>query len=439
MSSLGSNNDFPHSIPFRENLARKIIFTLLILSLLPIAIIGSATFFRTRQMLSDQVETQLETIIDNQTKQLSLLSIPGSKALTDLSVQGKLDKTLLTLYDNPNNSDLIAQLQSEFFYRYLSKSNDSSLSVFDQLWGITNDGKVLIASDPKWIGKDFSQLSVFKSLKNTNYTQIAYDPQPLYQDQMVVFTAYNIKDTSGSPFLTIVGAALSNTPITTLATTNSFFKTSNTYLFQNDDQVISVTKTGQQLYNLKPNPEHHQQLQNLVRGGQGFGEFTLLDNTDVLAYAKWIPELQIGLALEVPKDEIYRQLNTLLRFNILLLFGILIITGMVTYFTANRVISPLRTIIGQARMLAQGDLTQRTETRRHDEIGLLAHTFNSMASQLSNLYQSLEQRVEERTKQLRTVSDIIQLATSTVRQEDILQRTVDLLIDRFEYLYAGIL
>ena len=439
MSSLGSKiNNLPHSIPFRENLARKVIFTLLILSLLPITIIGSATFFRTRQMLSDQVETQLETIIENQIKQLSLLSIPGSKALTDLSVQGKLDKTLLALYDDPNNSVLIAQLQSDYFYRYLSISNDSSFSVFDQLWGITNDGKVLIASDSKWIGKDFSQLSVFQSLKNTNYAQFAYDPQPLYPDEMVVFTAYNIKDTSGSPFLTILGATLSNTPTTTLATTNSFFKTSNTYLFYNDGQVISVTQTGQQLFNLKPNPEHHQQLQKLVSGGQGFGEYTSLGNTDVLTYAKWIPELQFGLALEVPKDEIYHQLNILLRYNIFLLLGILLITGVVTYFTANRIISPLRTIIGQAKLLAQGDLTQRTETRRHDEIGLLAHTFNSMASQLSNLYQSLEQRVQERTEQLQTVSDIIQLATSNARQEDILQRTVDLLIDRFEYLYAGV-
>ena len=439
MSSLGSKiNDFPQSTPFRENLARKVILTLLILSLLPITIIGGATFFRTKQMLSDQVETQLETIIENQTKQLSLLSIPGSKALTDLSVQGKLDKTLLALYDDPNNSVLIAQLQSDYFYRYLSKSNSSNLSVFDQLWGITNDGKVLIASDSKWIGNDFSQINVFQSLKNTNHTQIVYDPQPLYQDQIVIFSAYNIKDSSGSPFLTILGAALSNTPIATLATTNSFFKTSNTYLFYNDGQVISVTQTGQQLYNLKPNPEHHQQLQNLVRDGQGFGEFTSLGDTNVLTYAKWIPELQIGLALEVPKDDVYRQLNSLLRSNIFLLLGILLITGVVTYYTANRVISPLRTIIGQARMLAQGDLTQRTVTKRHDEIGLLAHTFNTMAGQLSNLYQSLELRVEERTEQLRTVSDIIQLATSTARQEDILQKTVDLLIDRFEYLYAGV-
>jgi len=430
--------DSPHSISFRENLARNVIITLLILSLLPIAFVGSATYFRTHQMLSDQVESQLETIIKNQSKQLSLESIPGNKAMTDLYVQGNFSNQLFELYNNPGDPDLIKQIQSDYFNRYLSRSSVSSFSVFDQLWGITNEGSVLIASDSRSIGEDFSQLEVFQSLKNTNYTKFAYDPQPLYTDQMVIFTALNIKDNNGSPFLTIIGATISNTPLTTLATTNSFFKASNTYLFYENGQVISVTQTGQQMFNLKPNPKHLLQLQGLVRDGQGFGKFTSLDNTEVLAYAKWIPELQVGLALEVPQDQVYREFNALLRFNILLLIGIVLITGIVTYFTANRVISPLRTIIDQARMLAKGGLSQRTEIKRHDEIGLLAHTFNSMAMQLSNLYQSLEQKVAERTEQLRSVSDIIQLATSTARQEDILQRTVDLLVDRFEYLYAGI-
>ncbi len=424
--------------PFRENLARKVIITLLVLSLLPVAFIGSATYFRTRRLLSGQVENQIQTIIQNQSKQLSLISIPGSKALTDLSVQGNLNRTLLELYDAPQDLKKINQIQSDYFYRYLAKSDDSSLSVFDQLWGITNDGKVLVASDSQWIGEDFSQLEVFQALKNTNHSLFAYDPQPLYVDEMVVFSAYNIKDTNGDPFLTILGATLSNTPLTILGTTNSFFKASNTYLFSNSGQVISVTQTGQQLFNLKPNPEHSQQLQELVSSWSGFGEFLSLDNTDVLAYGEWIPELQMGLALEIPKSEIYGEFNSLLRLNVVVLLGILLITGLVTYLIANRMISPLRTLITQARKLAEGDLSQRTESSRHDEIGLLAYTFNTMAGQLSTLYQSLEQKVEERTEQLRSVSDIIQLATSSTRQEDILQKTVDLLADRFDYLYTGI-
>lgn len=426
------------SVSFRENLAQKVLITLLVLSLLPIAIVGGATYLRTRQMLTNQAQSQLQTIVENQSKQLSLASIPGNKAMTDLSVQGNVDNVLFKLYNDPDNPALLEQIQSRYFYPYLSESNTSTFSVFDLLLAISNDGIVLAASDPQWIGEDFSQLDYFQTLKNSNYSLLTYNPQPLFTDEAVIFTAYNIKDPDGSSFLTILGAMRSNTPLTTLATTNSFFKASETFLFRESDQVISVTQTGQQLFTLKLNPKHLSQLRGLVSTEQGFGEYTTLNNTAVLAYAKWIPDLRVGLAIEVSQDEIYREFNTLLHFNVLLLAGIILVTGLVMYFAANSVISPLRIITNQARMLAQGDLSQQTETKRHDEIGLLAYTFNSMANQLKNLYQSLEQKVEQRTEQLRIVSDIVQLATSTTRQEEIFQKTVDLLVDRFQYLYAGI-
>ena len=76
--------------------------------------------------------------------------------------------------------------------------------------------------------------------------------------------------------------------------------------------------------------------------------------------------------------------------------------------------------------------------RRRDEIGILASTFNQMVEQISDLYRSLEQKVEERTRQLRTASEVGQLATSASNREEIIERAVKLVIDRFGYSFASI-
>ena len=54
------------------------------------------------------------------------------------------------------------------------------------------------------------------------------------------------------------------------------------------------------------------------------------------------------------------------------------------------------------------------------------------------LYRSLEQKVEERSRQLRTASEIGHLATSASSREEIIERAVKLVIDRFGYSYASI-
>ena len=61
-----------------------------------------------------------------------------------------------------------------------------------------------------------------------------------------------------------------------------------------------------------------------------------------------------------------------------------------------------------------------------------------MVDQISDLYRSLEQKVEERARQLRTAAEVGQLATSSNNREEIIDRAVKLVIDRFAYSFASI-
>lgn len=80
---------------------------------------------------------------------------------------------------------------------------------------------------------------------------------------------------------------------------------------------------------------------------------------------------------------------------------VLIVGGLVLAFLiARRVTRPIRRLTAMARKVAQGDLDARVKVESADEIGELAHAFNSMTAELADSYATLEDRVRQRTAEL---------------------------------------
>jgi two-component system NtrC family sensor kinase len=87
---------------------------------------------------------------------------------------------------------------------------------------------------------------------------------------------------------------------------------------------------------------------------------------------------------------------------------VLLLAVLLMVLVRREVIRPVRDLVTGTRGIARGDLTWRTPVRRADEIGELALSFNQMTEglarargELRELVATLEQRVEERTRELR--------------------------------------
>lgn len=100
-------------------------------------------------------------------------------------------------------------------------------------------------------------------------------------------------------------------------------------------------------------------------------------------------------------EETYAPIYSLLwRVSIygLLLIGIISIMG---YFAAYRIVTPIQTLQKGAALIGQGNLNHRLDIHTNDEIEQLANEFNNMAIELKGFYSALEQKVEERTMELK--------------------------------------
>ena len=84
-------------------------------------------------------------------------------------------------------------------------------------------------------------------------------------------------------------------------------------------------------------------------------------------------------------------------------FGLLVVLllGVGTYLLSRRIARPILAITETATAVTAGDLTREAPVTTHDEVGVLATAFNTMTAELRETLEGLEQRVAERTEELR--------------------------------------
>src|SRR6185503_5498050 len=91
--------------------------------------------------------------------------------------------------------------------------------------------------------------------------------------------------------------------------------------------------------------------------------------------------------------------DQLARIALLIALGLVvaIIAGTIM---ARRMLVPITALQAGARRLGAGDFGHRIEVKTSDELEELANQFNGMAGQLAETYSDLEEKVEERTRDL---------------------------------------
>ncbi len=95
----------------------------------------------------------------------------------------------------------------------------------------------------------------------------------------------------------------------------------------------------------------------------------------------------------------------------------LMVTILLATFTmlqiSRRIEKPLSELTASAQKIMAGDYTSQTDIQQSDELGLLAETMNKMSQALSLSYGQLENRVKQKTGELRQSNDTLELLYQT--------------------------
>jgi signal transduction histidine kinase/HAMP domain-containing protein len=118
--------------------------------------------------------------------------------------------------------------------------------------------------------------------------------------------------------------------------------------------------------------------------------------------------------------------NRTLLVTLLAMLGIFV-AGLIgaTYLNRRALLRPLHELGAATRRVAGGDLTAEVRLDRGDELGQLADDFNVMVDQVRASERELEQRVEDRTRELAGLVEITRVVSSTLQVQPLLQLVLE--------------
>jgi PAS domain S-box-containing protein len=180
-------------------------------------------------------------------------------------------------------------------------------------------------------------------------------------------------------------------------------------------------------------------MRHALLGGHGSGIETDYSGRQVVAAWQYVPELRWGMVVKIDADEafapVYRERRILLQ----ILLALILLAGAAALYFGRRLVVPLKGFAQTADAVARGDLDRRVAESGLGEIGALGHAFNRMTANLQSLYRTLEDRVEERTRELNVSNE--QLQEEIVERELIeaaLRENEELLTSVMKLLPVGV-
>ena len=378
------------------SIKNHLIFLLIVFTLLPFVLLRIVAY--------PIIQRDLKTVImDN-------LEIVGEKQAVLVSTwMRERMKDVLVIADNPYMANSVNLTRKDREYaetlRYLE------MIVLEYGYKdafVSNDkGLVTVATSEKRVGEDISGIDYFKqAIKGKTFlTNIVPSKVPLINEfdeeeigvpTMLVSTPLKNEDDD------IIGVVVLRVHVGTLSNmmhSQKFGKTGETYLVSEDGYMLSESRFTKHLIKkgvVKRRSALELKLVDPITGKLTHGVARCVageNGSDSIGYNdyggipvvgvwRWLPEFNWGVVTEIDRTEVYGVAYNLNTLGVVLIFAMVFPIMFIAYLVGKRFSTPILGLTEVTEKMASGDLTQRVNIKRNNEVGVLANSINTMAKSL---------------------------------------------------------
>jgi signal transduction histidine kinase len=267
-----------------------------------------------------------------------------------------------------------------------------------------DDGLVLISTDKKEEGKYQEELPYFVQGKARTYIQNVYYSMSLQQPALTVSTP--LKDRTGR-LQAVLAGRVDLTPLSRIMEQGRELNRSvDTYLVNTFNYFLTEPRFGRG-YALKKSVQT-EGVKAVLTHREGVGFYKDYRGVPVIGAYRWLAPWEMGLITEIDQEEAFAPIEEFKRKILGIGFLVALLATVVGWFSARTITRPVHTLIEGTEAIGSGLLDHPLSLSGKDEIGDLSRAFSRMAGKLRETMVSrdeLSKEVAERQQTERALQE----------------------------------
>ncbi|HEX5728227.1 cache domain-containing protein, partial [Microbacterium sp.] len=385
-----------------RSLVARLVLTFLALSLLMVGIVGTVSYLRARSALETLVFDRLDAAeelkadaldrwIDEQRRNVVFVAglLGGFQSGTSSGLGSDVRKMLARGPSDAGVASARARVRSVLGYVVSQTADAQEVLVLDL------DGRVVVSTV-----RDHQRLSQANEdyfTRGSSGTHVQPVAQSSLTERPTITVATPLFDRDGER-IGVVAASLNLERLDRIVLpATDLGQTGASYLVGKDHRFVHAhLNTGEYASGVSS-----EAIDGALRGADGHGLYTSYAGVPVIGVYRWLDEVGAALVAEQSQDAAFAPARRLALTLAGIGLAVAALLGTGIYLASRRIARPILAITDTAATVAAGDLTREAPVTTRDEVGTLASAFNAMTSRLRETLEGLEQRVTERTEELR--------------------------------------
>ncbi len=430
----------PEDPKFKKSLARSITITLLLFTIIPVSIMALVGYLGAYSLLKEETASGIHNTLYNQTNSFDKSMKTREIRLERISQISEFQGVAENLTEKSST-----EYEKELYERFEQINNSRITPLFDDFFLLSPEGVIYAGSDSTWQGTVIEDPFLLEQTNKKEGSVGIYGLDVLFPDKFAIFTIAPLFTSTGKDIGVLVGVTDDEMTENFLKETMLLSPDATAYIISANDVYLGIDPHVEDLTPFTPTEEQRSEISSFLTNPTSTEDTitSLLSfennlGVDVIAQAHPLESNSNQVVLEVPKKIAFGKLRGLAPFTVGLFIATLFFLSIALLSASKRIIAPIEVLSETVHKFAQGNLQERAPVERYDEIGKLEYSFNQMAEELSTLYNSLTQQVEERTEYIRTASDVAQSIVATFNLDELLEKTTRLIAERLNYYHVGI-
>ncbi|MBN1285273.1 MAG: PAS domain-containing protein [Anaerolineae bacterium] len=374
----------------------RLLVAFVVMAALPVGILNGITAVANFLNNQQQALNQLESIVTLKTVQIEDWLDRLRSDIANALYQTEVQEWVLPLLKAAPGSDARPALKEKLIAHFEEwKANSGT---FDQALILDTTGVIVFSTDPTQEGKNHIDQRYFLHGQSDFYVQ----PPTVLYGQTRIATSRPLFDGAGAWVGVLAGYTSLEKLGAIMSEQTGLGETGETYLVAKDKRLLTGVRYPDQA--VEPGYARTETVKDALEDINAPGEapahhigaeaYEDYRGVSVIGVHRWIPQIEAVLVAERNLDEV----NWSSAANIILtetaIFIITLIAAIVVaWFVTQSIVRPIHNLGETAAQITTGDLERTATIMRDDEVGALAHAFNTMTRRLREM---IAQTADER-------------------------------------------